>query len=334
MNKNAGAKHPNIQTSKPLVLVTGANGMLGQDLCPILEDEGYEIVETDIKNLDITNSDMIKKVLSEQKPDIVVHCAAYTNVDKAEEDYETAHKINAIGSENLAKVCGENDITLVYISTDYVFDGNGTSPYKPTDMTAPLNNYGLTKYEGEQAVIKYCKKYYICRTAWLYGIHGKNFVETMIALADVKPESACESKTSRAEHNITAVTTGAKAKGVEQSLIAQAGNALADVKPELKVVDDQVGCPTWTVDLSNAIVEILSDKKPYGIYHTCGGGCTSWYGFAKEIFKLANLNVNLIPCTTEEFPRPAKRPKYSVMDNNGLCRPWQKALADYMKLRV
>ena len=271
------------------ILVTGANGMLGQDLCPILEDEGYEVIETDIKNLDITNSDMVKKVLSGQKPDVVVHCAAYTNVDKAEEDYDTAHKINAVGTENLAKACAQNDITLVYISTDYVFQGNGAKPYKPTDETSPLNNYGLTKYEGEQAVQKYCKKFYICRTAWLYGIHGKNFVETMITLADVKPE--------------------------------------------LKVVDDQTGCPTWTVDLSNAIVKILEEGMPYGIYHTCGGGSTSWYGFAKEIFKLANLDVNLLPCTTEEFPRPAKRPKYSVMDNGGLCRPWQKALADYMALR-
>lgn len=289
MNNNKKAKPLNINTSKPLVLVTGANGMLGQDLCPILEDEGYEVVETDINTLDITNSDMVKKVLSEQKPDVVVHCAAYTNVDKAEEDYDTAHKINAVGTENLAKACAENDITLVYISTDYVFQGNGAKPYKPTDETSPLNNYGLTKYEGEQAVQKYCKKFYICRTAWLYGIHGKNFVETMIALADVKPE--------------------------------------------LKVVDDQTGCPTWTVDLSNAIVKILEESMPYGIYHTCGGGSTSWYGFAKEIFKLANLDVNLLPCTTEEFPRPAKRPKYSVMDNGGLCRPWQKALADYMALR-
>ena len=105
------------------------------------------------------------------------------------------------------------------------------------------------------------------------------------------------------------------------------------MKPELKVVDDQTGCPTWTVDLSNAIVKILEESMPYGIYHTCGGGSTSWYGFAKEIFKLANLDVNLLPCTTEEFPRPAKRPKYSVMDNGGLCRHWQKALADYMALR-
>ena len=269
------------------VLVTGANGMLGQDLCPILKDNGYEVVPTDVNSLDITDLGIVQKVLSEQKPDIVIHCAAYTNVDKAEEDYDTAHKINTVGTENIARVCGENDVTLVYISTDYVFGGKKDIKYKPSDATEPLNNYGLTKFQGEQAVRKFCKKYYITRTAWLYGIHGKNFVETMISLAD---------------------------------------------KPELKVVDDQVGCPTWTVELCNGILKLLQGKA-YGTYHVCGGGETSWYGFAKEIFNLAGLKVNLKPCTTDEFPRPAKRPEYSAMDNQGLCRPWQNALADYIELR-
>lgn len=270
------------------ILVTGAKGMLGQDLCPILEDEGYEVTETDIHNLDITDKKIIDKILKDEKPNIVIHCAAYTNVDKAEEDIKTARLINAKGTENLAKVCGEQDITLIYISTDYVFEGNGTKPYLPTDKTNPLNNYGLTKWEGEEAVRKYCTKYYICRTSWLYGIHGKNFVETMISLAD---------------------------------------------KPELKVVDDQIGCPTWTIELSNAIVKILNNGFDYGTYHTCGSGETTWYGFAKEIFNLTNLNVNLKPCTTDEFPRPAKRPKYSVMENNKICRNWKIALKDYIKLR-
>lgn len=274
------------------VLVTGANGMLGQDLCPVLEDNGYSVFETDVDILDITNPVNIDEVFSAQKPDIVIHCAAYTNVDKAEEDIENARQINARGTENIAKACKKYDALMVYISTDYVFDGGVNTqrniPYKPLDKTSPLNNYGLTKWEGEEAVRNNLEKYYICRTSWLYGHHGKNFVETMISLAN---------------------------------------------KPELKVVDDQIGCPTWTVDLSNAIVKII-ETKPYGTYHTCGGGSTSWYGFAKEIFKLANLDVNLNPCTTDEFPRPAKRPAYSVMDNNGICRDWQKALKDYMELRV
>ena len=270
------------------VLVTGANGMLGQDLCPILEDNGYDVIETDVQTLDITNPENVDKVFSEEQPDIVIHCAAYTNVDKAEEDIEITRLINVIGTENIAHACKKYDATMVYISTDYVFDGQGTKPYKPLDKTAPLNNYGLTKWEGEEAVRNNLEKYYICRTSWLYGHHGKNFVETMISLAN---------------------------------------------KPELKVVDDQVGCPTWTVELANAIIKII-ETKPHGTYHTCGSRSTSWYGFAKEIFKQAKLNVNLIPCTTEEFPRPAKRPAYSVMENEGICRDWKLALRDYMNLRI
>lgn len=269
------------------VLVTGANGMLGQDLCPILEDEGYEVVETDVQTLDITNLDMVKEVLLNEMPDIVIHCAAYTNVDKAEEDITMARLINVEGTKNLAQAVNNIDAVLVYISTDYVFNGNNTKPYLPSDKTAPLNNYGLTKFEGEEIVRKYCKKYYIARTSWLYGVHGKNFVETMISLVD---------------------------------------------KPELKVVDDQVGCPTWTVELANGIVNLLNNED-YGIYHVCGSGQTSWYGFAKKIFELSNLSVNLKPCATEEFPRPAKRPTYSVMENDGICRHWEIALSEYLKLR-
>lgn len=270
------------------ILVTGANGMLGQDLIPILEDEGYEIVETDIDNLDITNPEQVRKVLTDEKPQYVMHCAAYTNVDKAEEDVETATKVNVLGTENIAKVCGEKDIILVYISTDYVFDGESEKAYLTTDKTNPLSVYGKTKLDGEKAVKKHCKKYYITRTSWLYGHHGKNFVETMISLAD---------------------------------------------KPELKVVDDQIGCPTWTVELSNGIAKLLEEDAEYGIYHVCGSGETSWYGFAKEIFKLTKKDVNLLPCTTEEFPRPAHRPKHSTMNNNGICRNWQAALKDYINLR-
>ena len=269
------------------ILVTGAKGMLGQDLCPILEDEGFDIIETDVDSLDITNYTQAKSVIEQNKPQILIHCAAYTNVDKAEEDFETAKLINATGTENLAKICGENDITMVYISTDYVFDGTKQTPYHPDDATNPLNNYGKTKLMGEEAVKKYCKSYYIARTAWLYGIHGKNFVETMLSLKD---------------------------------------------KEELKVVDDQIGCPTWTVELANGIVNLIEDE-PFGTYHVCGGGETSWYGFAKEIFEREGITVNLKPCATEDFPRPADRPRHSVMDNSGICRPWEKALQDYLALR-
>ena len=269
------------------ILVTGAQGMLGWDLCPILENEGYEVIKTDIDNLDITKPEAVNGFFKKEKPDIVIHCAAYTNVDKAQEDIETARLINGFGTENIAKACAEIDSVMVYISTDYVFKGDNKKPYKPYDKISPLNNYGLTKYEGEKAVQKYCKKHYIVRTSWLYGIHGKNFVETMISLAD---------------------------------------------KPELKVVDDQTGCPTWSVDLSRGILKLLKGAE-FGTYHVCGSGETSWYNFAKKIFELEGLKVNLKPCTNSEFPRPAKRPQYSVMENNGICRNWEEALKDYLKSR-
>ena len=270
------------------ILLTGANGMLGQDLIPVLEDEDFDVIETDRETLDITNFNQSKKIIEAEKPDFVVHCAAYTNVDGAENDSETAIKINLEGTENIAKICDLNNITLIYISTDYVFDGEKTEPYIPTDKTNPINIYGQTKLDGELAVKKHCKKYYIIRTSWLYGHYGENFVEKMISLAD---------------------------------------------KPELKVVDDQVGCPTWSVELSNAITDLIDEEPEFGIYHICGSGQTSWYGFAKEIFKLIGEKVNLVPCKTDEFPRPAKRPEHSVMDNNGICRNWKSALKDYINLR-
>lgn len=269
------------------VLVTGANGMLGKDLCPILETCGYNVIKTGTNTMDITDFEAVSRVIGENSSQIVIHCAAYTNVDNAEKDFETAKLVNSTGTENLAKICAQKDITLVYISTDYVFDGQKTTPYIPEDTPKPINNYGLTKYLGEEAIRKHCKKYFIARTSWLYGIHGKNFVETMISLAS---------------------------------------------KPELKVVNDQTGCPTWTVELSNGIVKLLEGKN-YGTYHVCGSGYTTWYGFAREIFNQCGLEVNLIPCTTEEFPRPAKRPKFSVMDNSNICSDWKFALKNYLKIR-
>ena len=269
------------------ILVTGANGMLGKDLCPILEQNNYTVIKTNSQIMDITDFEKTNKVISDQKPDIIIHCAAYTNVDKAQEDFETAKQINSTGTENLAQICNTKDLPILYISTDYVFDGTKQTPYTPDDEPNPINNYGLTKYYGEQAIQRFCKKYYIIRTSWLYGIHGKNFVETMLSLA---------------------------------------------AKPELKVVNDQTGCPTWTVDLSNGIIKLLKNEI-YGIYHICSSGETTWYGFAKEIFNQCKLEVNLKPCTTEEFPRPAKRPKYSVMDNANICGDWKDGLQNYLKLR-
>ena len=268
------------------VLVTGANGMLGKDLCPYLEELGMLVIPTDYDTMDITNSTQVDEVISRVRPDLIIHCAAYTNVDKAEEDLETATKLNVLGAKNVAICADKINATMVYISTDYVFDGTKSTPYLPTDKPNPINNYGLTKYQGELEVEKNCKKHYIIRTSWLYGIYGNNFVETMLKLSK---------------------------------------------NDELNVVDDQKGCPTWTIELIQGILKLLN--KPYGIYHVCGTGATTWYGFAKTIFEKEGLKTNLKPCTTDKFPRPAKRPSYSVMENNGITRNWDVALGDYLKLR-
>ena len=274
------------------ILVTGANGMLGQDLCPILEDADFvnEVVETDIDNLDITNELQVKKVIKEENPNVVIHCAAYTNVDKAEDEQELAYKINVKGTENVARACKSTDTVMVLISTDYVFDGKKGTRYFTDDMPNPLNVYGKTKFEAEKTVQSICEKYYIVRTSWLYGHHGKNFVETMIKLAN-------EGK-------------------------------------ELKVVNDQTGSPTWTVDLSEGLCELLEEMPEYGIYHICGSGETTWYEFAKEIFKLAEIDAKILPCTSEEYKAKAKRPEYSVIENNEVCYNWKKSLKSYLDLRI
>lgn len=264
-------------------LVTGADGMLGQDLCPILEDNGYDVLETNKNKLDVTNEILVNRYIKQEMPDLIIHCAAYTNVDKAEEEEDLARLINSKGAENFAKAAGKYNSTLVYISTDYVFDGSKNVPYTKEDKPNPINVYGKTKYEGELVVKKYCPNSYIVRTSWLYGHHGKNFVETMLKNKD---------------------------------------------NPSLRVVDDQIGAPTWTVDLANGIVEVL--ELPFGIYHVCGKGKTSWYEFAREI--LGNIE-NLKPCTSEEFNSKANRPKYSVLEPEHFCRSWKAGLKEYLILR-
>lgn len=269
------------------ILVTGARGMLAQDIYPILTKEGHNVIMTDRAALDITNEKTVNETVLKVKPDVIINCAAYTNVDKAEKEYEKAYDTNVAGAKNLAIAAEKINATLVHISTDYVFDGKKTTPYLITDEPNPINLYGKTKYLGEIEVQKHCKKHYIVRSSWLYGQHGKNFVETMINLA---------------HKNI-----------------------------EIKVVNDQKGSPTWTIDLIYGILKILN--MPYGIYQLSNEGETTWYEFAKKIFELENLNVDLKPCSTDEYKRDAKRPKYSYMDNNKLLRNWSEALKDYLKIR-
>ncbi len=266
------------------VLVTGAGGMLGQDLCPVLEDEGYEVIETTRSSMDITDAERVGNVILSHQPELIIHTAAYTDVEKAEIEREEAHKINVLGTRNIVHACKNYDIPIIYISTDYVFDGEKNTPYKPEDKPHPINYYGTTKFEGEEAV-KELDKYYIIRTSWLYGHHGNNFVTKML---------------------------------------------LQNPEKEIKVVDDQIGSPTWTVDLATGIVNIIGKK--YGIYHICNSGEVSRYQFAEEIFSVFGIKANIVPCKSEEIKTNAKRPKHSVLNNNGRYRDWHIALNDFAAL--
>ena len=278
------------------VLVTGVKGQLGHDVMNELEKRGYEGVGVDVEEMDITDAEAVDKVIHEAHVDAVVHCAAWTAVDAAEDNVEMCRKVNAYGTENIAKVCGELDIPMIYLSTDYVFDGMGVRPWEPDDpVTEPLNVYGQTKYEGELAVEKYAKKHYIVRIAWVFGVNGKNFIKTMLKLAKTHDR--------------------------------------------LTVVDDQIGTPTYTYDLAILLVDMLETDK-YGKYHvTNEGGYITWYDFAKEIFRQAGVNVEVVPVTAEEYKAKAKRPYNSRMSKekltaNGFKRlpSWQDALKRYLKI--
>ncbi len=274
------------------VLVTGAKGMLGQDLCPIFEDAGMFVIETDVENLDITDFKAAENFITNTKPQIIVHLAAYTNVDGAETGREKADLINHKAAENLARISKKTGAILIYVSTDYVFDGTKTEPYLPNDPVNPLSVYGKTKALGETAVIENAEKYYIARTSWLYGINGKNFIETMLKFG-------------------------------------KAGK-------EIKVVNDQTGSPTYTVDLALGILKLLN--KPFGIYHISGEGETTWYDFANEIFTQEDIKADLAPVSTEEYTKGqnkvvAIRPKYSTLQNSVPMRHWKEALQSYLEYR-
>ena len=277
-------------------LVTGVKGQLGFDVMNELAKRGYEGVGVDVEEMDITDAEAVDRVIKESHVDSVVHCAAWTAVDAAEDNVEMCRKVNALGTENIARVCKELDIPMIYFSTDYVFDGEGTRPWEPDDpVVEPLNVYGLTKYEGEQAVEKYLDKYYIVRIAWVFGVNGKNFIKTMLNLGKT--------------HDT------------------------------LTVVNDQIGTPTYTYDLARLVVDML-EKEEYGKYHvTNEGGYISWYDFAKEIFKQAGMDINVVPVSAEQYKAKAKRPSNSrlekkKLDEHGFKRlpTWQDALSRYLEV--
>ena len=274
------------------ILITGSKGQLGLELSKQLSRyKDCELILTDRNNLNIVDFDEVERVILASKPNVVINCAAHTAVDLCETDIENAYKINALGPRNLAIVCEKIGAKLVQVSTDYVFNGNGISPYREDDMTSPNSIYGRSKLMGENFVKEFCSKYFIVRTAWLYG-NGNNFVRTMIRLSETNKE--------------------------------------------LNVVDDQIGSPTSTADLSRAIINLI-DTEYYGVYHgTCEGQC-SWYEFAKKIFEIKNIDIKVNPVTSEEFKRPAPRPAYSVLDNFmfklvnlNTFRQWEDSLEEYL----
>lgn len=280
------------------VLIIGSNGQLGKEMQRKLSEKGVNYGAYDIPDIDITDISSIERIVKHEKYQYIINCAAYTDVDGAETNYELAYQCNAIGPKNISIVSDRYNAELVHISTDYVFSGEGIlndgklRPYVETDACLPTSAYGKSKLAGEEFVCQHSDKSYILRTAWLYG-DGNNFVKTMLRLAD--------------QHN------------------------------EIKVVNDQIGSPTSSAELAEAIFQLMGSGH-YGIYHaTCEGLC-SWYEFAKEIFKITGLDVDLKPIQSADYPRPAKRPAWSVLENAGLKRlgmnhfcDWKIALRDYLQ---
>ena len=300
------------------VFVTGVNGQLGHDVMNELNKRGYEGLGSDIAekysgvadgsavttmpyvSLDITDEEKVKKVIEEYKPDAIVHCAAWTAVDMAEDDdkVEKVRAINADGTKYIAEACKEIDSKMVYISTDYVFNGQGERPWQPDDKNyEPLNVYGQTKLEGELNVSGMLDKYFIVRIAWVFGLNGKNFIKTMVNVGK--------------SHD------------------------------EVRVVNDQIGTPTYTLDLSVLLVDMIETDK-YGYYHATNddnGEYISWYDFTKEIYRQAGMNTKVIPVSTEEYGlSKAQRPFNSRLDKSKLIEngfkplpSWKDALGRYLK---
>ncbi len=285
-----------------MILIIGSNGQLGRQMQKALNARNEPFAAYDYPDIDIAEPDAVQSLIENVKPDAVVNCAAYTNVDKAEAEEAIAYHINALGPKYLAQACADKDIELVHISTDYVFSGEPLMrdgqprAYLEEDPCGPTTAYGRTKLAGERFVQEICRKTYILRTAWLYG-DGHNFVRTMLRLAETYDT--------------------------------------------LTVVDDQIGSPTSTVDLAEAICALIGTGE-YGLYHaTCEGQC-SWYDFAKKIFEIASKTIKVIPVTSETYaqahPAAAPRPRWSVLENAHLnqigknsFRSWDVALKAYLQ---
>ena len=272
------------------IFVTGADGQLGMSLRKIAgEYPGYGFVFTDLPEGDVTDRWKMWELVEENEPDLIVNCAAYTAVDRAEQEPEEAAAVNSYGAGNMAEIAATMEIPLVHISTDYVFGGTASEPVTEEDRPDPRSVYGQTKIEGDMAVRAWRGDAAVIRTSWLYSEFGHNFVKTMLRL-------------------------GACGDG-------------------LRVVDDQAGCPTYATDLARAIIQIAEKGiREFEVYNYCNGGQTTWYGFAREIFRQAGMDVEVRPVSTADYPTAARRPAYSVLDTAKIQRAgivvpeWREAL--------
>ncbi len=274
------------------ILVTGVKGQLGYDICRILSDRGIEHRGVDIEDFDITDAVATGNYIEDYRPDAIIHCSAYTAVDKAEDNVELCERVNAEGPANIAAAAVRVGAKMMYISTDYVFPGTGEQFYCPDDATGPISVYGKTKLMGEEAVRRATDRHFIVRISWVFGINGANFIKTMLRLAETKTD--------------------------------------------LNVVDDQIGSPTYTYDLSKLLCDMIVSEK-YGTYHATNEGTCSWAEFAAEIMRQAGKSTVIHPIPTSEYPSRAARPLNSRMskdklEENGFSRlpDWKDALARYL----
>lgn len=274
------------------ILVTGSTGQLGSDVVKELLKRGYSTLSPNRSELNLCSEDNIRNYILNSNCEAIVHCAAYTQVDKAEDEKDLCIKINATATKHIAKCAKILDIPMIYISTDYVFDGTKDGKYTENDETNPINIYGESKLAGEKYVQEILDKYYIVRTSWVFNINGKNFIETMLRLSKVNNQ--------------------------------------------LSIVNDQIGSPTYTKDLSRLLVDMLETSK-YGLYHATNEGYCSWYEFANTIFKLANINIDIKAINSNEYASRAKRPMNSKLSKDKLIeygfKPlphWEDALKDYL----
>jgi dTDP-4-dehydrorhamnose reductase len=282
------------------LLVTGAAGMLAHDVLRVAKQAGHELLAIDLPELDITDPDAVGAYFERHSPNAVINCAAWTDVDGAQSNAAGAHAVNATGAGNLARAASSSGATLLHLSTDYVFDGNAPldaegipRAYVESDPTGPTSVYGQSKLAGEREVLEASPRHTVVRSAWLFGINGRNFVDTMLRLAGEREA--------------------------------------------VQVVDDQVGCPTWTGHLAPALLGLL-EREVHGLVHLAGSGAVSWNGFAREIFRQAEVSCRVEPATSAQMARPAPRPAYSVLASErpeALPMPdWRDGLAGYLAARA